>query len=603
MKTRIRLNIFMWLLIPWIGGWTVTLATASWLFLWWEQSVQKQQADIWAVFLRNLIDHEIESHDSLVDIQESEVLQSLVDHYQLEYVLFSPSGDRLVSSTITSPATIPAESYAVLKTGQILTKWIKDQNVAHHRLVVVWSGAAKAKTYIAWVSMHLPIGLSSGYWIRTMAGGGVLALALGIPVVGVMTRWARRRLDAAKRSILTGEAPPSSFDLWEWRLFVQDLETYLREQRRQMKVFQRIALEHQATLEHLSDGLLYVNTEGRVVKHNPAAARLLRLPGHSVVGFSLRECFRRPQFLVWVDNLLAFQHPQELSLHIDELGQHLEIRGTELKAPDNRVQGFLIIIRDMTRAWQADRVRRDFVANVSHELRTPLTSMKGFLETLIDGAIDDPAQAIRFVKIVHEQTERLESIVNDLLTLARLESESEQPIAREAVRVDELMVGVVDACRFLGEQRSMRIHWEAPHDLIVNVNGRLFHQALVNLLDNAIKYSDPGKEIRILVRREAAELIFEVEDQGWGIEARHLPRIFERFYRVDPSRSRELGGTGLGLAIVKHVAQIHGGRVTVDSRVGVGTIFRIHLPDRLILTTPVQDKAFYRDDPRTSNSP
>jgi two-component system phosphate regulon sensor histidine kinase PhoR len=288
---------------------------------------------------------------------------------------------------------------------------------------------------------------------------------------------------------------------------------------------------------------------------------------------------------------MALQHPQELFLHSEELGQHLEIRGNELKAPDNRVRGFLIIIRDMTRAWQADRVRRDFVANVSHELRTPLTSMKGFLETLLDGAIDDPAQAIRFVKIVHEQTERLESIVNDLLTLARLESESEQPIARESVRVDELVAGVVDACRLLAEQRSMRIHCETPNDLIVNVNSRLFHQALVNLLDNAIKYSDPGKEIRISVRREAAEVIFEVEDQGWGIEARHLPRIFERFYRVDPSRSRQLGGTGLGLAIVKHVAQIHGGRVTVDSRVGVGTIFRIYLPERLIVATATGDES------------
>jgi PAS domain S-box-containing protein len=591
MRTRIGLNIFMWLLIPWIGGWALTLATAYLGFLWWAKSADRQAADNWAIFLRDVFDHEIDSCKSIADVKDSEVLQSFVNRYQLEFALFSPSGECLVSSRMTPPATIVPESHDVLKTGNVFAKWIEDEKLGSRRLLAIWSGDAKAGTYVAWVSIHLPVGPSRVYFNRVMVVGGILVLALGIPVVGLMARSSKHRLEGAKRSILEGGSTSNRWELREWQIFSRELEDCFREQQRQMAVLQRIAFDHQTTLENLSDGLIYTNLEGRVVKHNPAAARLLRLPGRSVEGFSVRECLRHPEFLLWVDRLLKFQHPQELSLHSDELGQHLEIRGTELRADHNRVEGFLIIIRDMTRAWQADRVRRDFVANVSHELRTPLTSMKGFLETLLDGAIDDPAQAIRFVKIVHEQTERLESIVNDLLTLARLESESEQPIAREAVRVDELVVGVVDACRFLAEQRAMRVHWETPNDLIVNVNSRLFHQALVNLLDNAIKYSDPGKEIRISVRREATEVIFEVEDHGWGIEVRHLPRIFERFYRVDPSRSRQLGGTGLGLAIVKHVAQIHGGRVTVDSRIGVGTIFRIHLPERLIVATAMGEES------------
>jgi signal transduction histidine kinase len=591
MKKHTGLNIFMWLLIPWIGGWAATLATTYWVFFWWATSADRQQADNWAVFLRDIFDHEVDSCKSIVDVKDSNVLHSFVNRYQLEFALFSPSGDCLVSSRMTPPATLLPEGHDVLKTGKVLAKWIEDEKIGRRRLMAIWSGDTSSGTYVAWVSIYLPVETPWAYLPHSTLVGGLLAFALGIPVAGLMARLSKRGLEAAKKSILEGSPTSNRWELREWQLFTRELKDYLGEQRQQMEVLQRIALDHQTTLQNLADGLLYVTREGRVVKHNPAAARLLRLPIPSAEGVSLRECFRHPELLLWAEKLMALQHPQELFLHSEELGQHLEIRGNELKAPDNRVRGFLIIIRDMTRAWQADRVRRDFVANVSHELRTPLTSMKGFLETLLDGAIDDPAQAIRFVKIVHEQTERLESIVNDLLTLARLESESEQPIARESVRVDELVAGVVDACRLLAEQRSMRIHCETPNDLIVNVNSRLFHQALVNLLDNAIKYSDPGKEIRISVRREAAEVIFEVEDQGWGIEARHLPRIFERFYRVDPSRSRQLGGTGLGLAIVKHVAQIHGGRVTVDSRVGVGTIFRIYLPERLIVATATGDES------------
>jgi len=150
--------------------------------------------------------------------------------------------------------------------------------------------------------------------------------------VGLMARSSKHRLEAAKRSILEGGSTSNRWELREWQIFSRELEDRFREQQRQMAVLQRIAFDHQTTLENLSDGLIYTNLEGRVVKHNPAAARLLRLPGRSVEGFSVRECLRHPEFLLWVDRLLKFQHPQELSLHSDELGQHLEIRGTELRA-------------------------------------------------------------------------------------------------------------------------------------------------------------------------------------------------------------------------------------------------------------------------------
>lgn len=597
MDRRTYFNLFTWLLILWGGGCVVTLTAASWVFLWREKAQETPQVENWGIFVRDLFEHEIRTCPRVTDVKRSNLLQSLANSHQLEFAVFSSSGDCLVASTITQPATIPREAQTVLKTGKIFTHWGAGEKTALRSLVVAWPSEVNGETYVVWVSMDLPGPMSQGHLGRSVLAAGLLAFGIGLPVVGGISWWSRRRLDAAKKAILEGNPQFHRWEPREWHDFVREVSSDIDSQRQKMAVLQKVALDYEATLKNLPDGLVYVNLEGGVVKHNPAAARLLRFPTPSADGFPLRECFRSPDFLRWADDLLSLRHPPVYTFHNDELGQHLEIRGTELKASDNRVYGFLLIIRDTTQSWAADRIRRDFVANVSHELRTPLTSMKGFLETLLDGALDDPLRATRFVKIVYDQTERLERIVNDLLTLARLESESEQPITREPIRVDELVMGAVDTCQPQAEQRSMRISWEAPGELMINVNARLLQQALVNLLDNAIKYSDPNKQIQIGVHLKETELIFEVRDQGWGIEARHLPRIFERFYRVDPSRSRELGGTGLGLAIVKHVAQLHGGRVTVDSQVGIGTVFRIHLPQRAIVEGKDTGNLFTKDPP------
>jgi len=580
MQMRGLFNVFTWLFLPWVCACFVTLTVAHFALVWREKAHETRQAQSWGSFLRDLIEQELDSQESIAHIKDSKRLITLGRDHRLDLAVFSSSGEHVLSGTTTS-AAIPPEARAVIDRGQTFVTWIGEQRAGRRRLVVVWPKTTETERCLIWASTDLPVTAEDGQ-IYNLVGWGVISLSLGVPVVWGLTWWSRRRLNAIKRSILDGVPLLKEWDLREWQYLARDVGDHLAQQRRQIEVLEKIAFEHQAVLENLSDGLLFVTLEGRVVKHNPSAAHLLRLPTASAEGFSVRECLRRPEFLAWMDSLLSFKQPTVLAIHSDDPEQHLEIRGAELKGPGDRAQGFLLIIRDMTRAWAADRVRRDFVANVSHELRTPLTSIKGFLETLLDGALDDPPQASRFVRIIHEQTERLERIVNDLLTLARLESEHEQPITRECVAVNELLTGAVEACRFQADQRSMRIRCVAPEDLMINVNGRLLQQALVNLLDNAVKYSDPNKEISVIVHRQGTEIIFEVQDQGWGIEARHLPRIFERFYRVDPSRSRQLGGTGLGLAIVKHVAQLHGGRVTVASRVGVGTIFRIHLPDQVI---------------------
>jgi len=590
MQTRALPNVFTWLFFLWASACLVTLAVVYRTILWWEASQETEQAQTWGLFLRNLLEREIDSQESMTDLRRSEVLAFLARDYQLDLAIFSPLGQQRLSSITDSAVTIPPEAHTVIERGETFASWIREQPTGRTRLVVAWPKTTETESYLICALIDFPMSMKHGRF-HQLVSWGVMTLALGVPIVWGLTWLSKRRLEVTRRSILEGVPLLKQWDLREWRNLAQDVGAHFAQQRRQIEVLEKIAFEHQAVLEHLPDGLLFVTLEGRVIKHNPAAARLLRLPTGSVEGFSVQECLRRPEFLTWMDALLSFGQPPMLTIHSDDPEQHLEIRGAALKGYDDRAQGFLLIIRDMTRTWAADRVRRDFVANVSHELRTPLTSIKGFLETLLDGALDDPPQANRFVRIIHEQTERLERIVNDLLTLARLESEQEQPITREPVRVAELLTGALDACRFQAEQRSMRIHCVAPDDLVIRVNGRLLQQALVNLLDNAMKYSDPNKEISVTVQHREKEVVFEIQDQGWGIEARHLPRVFERFYRVDPSRSRQLGGTGLGLAIVKHVAQLHGGYVTVDSRVGVGTVFRIHLPGEVIAGGLTPDEA------------
>ncbi|HQF14143.1 MAG TPA: ATP-binding protein [Thermogutta sp.] len=583
MQQRSFVNIFGLIFLPWAIGCLLASVVGYVGLTWQERSLKQAQAEEWERFISGLIEGEIGSQPKITDLQESRLLQSLIQNTRLELAVFTASGKYVVGSVTNPPPNIPSEVQMVLKTSQRFTTWTEKRGQGRPQLRMAWPRQVEGKTHIIWAAIDLGTVTGNGPSLRSLLAWNVVFFAIGLPFAWGLTWWLRRRLDVVTKSALEGEPSLRPWDLWEWHALAHRLRDYVAQQRQQIEVLQGIARDHQAVLEHLPDGLLFVTPAGRVAKHNPAAGQLLRFPGTLAEGLSIRECLRKPEFLTWVENLLSLKRPPVLSLHNDDPEQHLEIRGAELKGPDQRVHGFLLIIRDMTRTWAADRVRRDFVANVSHELRTPLTSIKGFLETLLDGALEDPPQANRFVRIIHEQTERLERIVNDLLILARLEGEHEQPITREPVRVEELVLGAVDACRYQAEQRGMQLHWEVPKDLTIRVNGRLFHQALVNLLDNAIKYSDPNKEIRILVRPGEKELIFEVQDQGWGIEARHLPRIFERFYRVDPSRSRQLGGTGLGLAIVKHVAQIHGGRVTVDSRVGVGTTFRIHLPVEHVL--------------------
>ena len=224
-------------------------------------------------------------------------------------------------------------------------------------------------------------------------------------------------------------------------------------------------------------------------------------------------------------------------------------------------------------------MRRDFVANVSHEIKTPLTAIKGFVETLQHGKVEKPEETRRFLEIIQRHVDRLNSIVEDLLTLSKIEQEDEtRTLNLRTWKIADVFQAAIQICRSKAEEKNLSIEVSGSEDTSAKFDPVLIEQAVVNLLDNAVKYSNPGGKITLTAQTTDSEILIHVRDQGIGIAAQHLPRLFERFYRIDKSRSRQMGGTGLGLAIVKHIAQAHGGYVTVDSTIGDGSTFTIHLP-------------------------
>ncbi len=338
--------------------------------------------------------------------------------------------------------------------------------------------------------------------------------------------------------------------------------------------------ELEAVLSGMVEAVLVFDTKERIIRVNRAAESLFQISEQKVKGRSVQETVRNTELHRFVDDALSKDNPGEREIVI--LGDpdiFLQAHGAKLMNAQEEEIGGLIVLNDVTRLKALENIRRDFVANVSHELKTPITSIKGFLETLKEGAIKDPENAERFLDIIIRHTERLDTIIEDLLSLSRIERESERgEITLEKGSVKEVIDAVGRACLRAARKKSISLECDVEEDLSAKFNARLLEQALVNLVDNAIKYSEPEKKVELKAKKTESEIVITVRDQGCGIPKEHLQRIFERFYRVDKGRSRKEGGTGLGLSIVKHIVNSHRGRIDVESSPGRGSAFSIYLP-------------------------
>ena len=330
-----------------------------------------------------------------------------------------------------------------------------------------------------------------------------------------------------------------------------------------------------AVLDGMAEGIWVTDAEGTVVRHNDALRDILEPSAGSLIGQRPLALLRNDVLSDAVMRACSEGASTRLELELEGLfPRTLSIRVTPL---GRDLPGSAAVFHDITELRRLEKVRKDFVANVSHELRTPITAIRGYAETLQGGALHDAVMAPKMVEIIHRQSERLSELVEDLLELSRLESR-EVRLKLTTVSLADAAARAADTVRPKAKGKDQRISLHVPPDLRALGDSRAVEQVLLNLLDNAVKYTPPGGRVDVYGAYEDGRCVVRVRDTGLGIEPKYLSRIFERFYRVDKGRSRDMGGTGLGLSIVKHLLQAMDGEVKVESQPNVGSTFTIFLP-------------------------
>jgi two-component system phosphate regulon sensor histidine kinase PhoR len=353
-----------------------------------------------------------------------------------------------------------------------------------------------------------------------------------------------------------------------------NVSTATADQAARVQSLQREAETLRAVMDGMADGVWLTDADGTVIRHNDALKEML-YAGQELVG-------KRPLFLV---RNPALHEAVEKACRAGERSQ-LEIALEGVRPREVAVsvfplggerKGSVAVFRDVTELRRLEKVRQEFVANVSHELRTPITAILGYAETLLGGALEDAAHAPQMVEVIHRQSVRLSNLVNDLLDLSRLDAD-ELALHSAPLPLAPIVQRATEAVSQRASAKRITLKVEVTPSVAAQADERAVEQVLLNLLDNAVKYTPEGGSVSVSAGVDGSRARLCVRDTGLGIEAKHLPRLFERFYRVDRGRSRDMGGTGLGLSIVKHLVSAMGGDVQVSSQPGVGTEFSVLLP-------------------------
>ncbi len=402
----------------------------------------------------------------------------------------------------------------------------------------------------------------------------------------VITYWLTQRiirpikeLTVAAEDIATGNYPNrievhSSDEVGTLARSFEHMSRELQSREKQLRVSGQ---QQDAVLGGMAEGVLAVDARQQVLFANAAAGRALSFQPDEIVGSPLLEVVRSHELREIVEQTLRSGElcQGDLSWQADTM-RTLNIHATPL--PGDPCPGVVLVLHDVTELKHLEGLRQQFIANVSHELKTPLSSIKAYTETLINGALGDSESAPRFLRRIDEQADRLHALILDMLSLARIEAGG-AALELSEIPLQQVIAACLTDCEERAKAAQIELQNEAGSDsTIVRADEESLMQILDNLVDNAIKYTPSGGAIVIRCHQESTEAVIEVSDTGIGIAPEHLERLFERFYRVDKARSRELGGTGLGLSIVKHLCQTMGGSVSVESKLGQGSTFQVRIP-------------------------
>ncbi|MBB6732642.1 two-component system histidine kinase PnpS [Cohnella zeiphila] len=415
----------------------------------------------------------------------------------------------------------------------------------------------------------------------------VIAAAIGYRVARSVTRPLEKMTDAAKRMAAMDYgirvAADGRDEVSELARALNAMASNLQER---IDETRQNELRLQAVLDNMDSGVIMVGPDGRIKLYNRGAERLLGGSAADRLGRSYSEDRRQFELLRLIREGLEQPEPrhEELTVYFPE-ERLLELNLVPLRMGEEEEPGLLLVLQDVTAIRRLERMRSEFVANVSHELKTPVAAVKGFAETLLGGAVNDPETAESFLRIIHDESERLNRLIGDILELSKIESRR-SPLQCSPIELPAFLGRLMGLMSADAAKKNIGLEWHADPELFVEADEDRLGQILLNLVQNGINYTPSGGKVQVtaeLVQGTDPEGLDDkvrivVSDTGIGIPKKDLPRIFERFYRVDKARSRSSGGTGLGLSIVKHLAELHHGSIRVESTVGVGSRFVLELP-------------------------
>ncbi|MBU8901884.1 MAG: cell wall metabolism sensor histidine kinase WalK [Victivallales bacterium] len=369
---------------------------------------------------------------------------------------------------------------------------------------------------------------------------------------------------------------PAKGAIHDLALSLNDMSEQLKKRLEQLYVEKK---KRDAIFGSMTEGVIALDMSGNILDINRSAIEMLELPGEAN-GLSFFTLIENEDLLKIVEKIIGNKEVVESEFTLRLMQERcIHVCGTALSSKGN-IFGAVIVLYDVTQVKRLENFRHDFIADVSHEIKTPLTAILGAVETLAEGAIAEPENAKKFMNIITKHSGRLNSLVHDILGLSSLEIKAE---AKERdfsnLKAASIINTACEICQERGDNKEIKFKVSIEdRDCQIEGDCQLLEQALINLIENAIKYSGASESIEINATKKDNNVLIEVRDHGTGIAAKHLPRLFERFYRVDKARSRKLGGTGLGLAIVKHIAQLHKGSISVKSELGQGSAFTLSIP-------------------------